>query len=143
LRSRISSLRTEPREVHGGGEFPIVINTATGGTAAYSIEYKDYGVRLNFKPKISSNGEIYLQVYQEVSELDFANAVVLQGFRIPALKTRKAESGLQLADGQTFVLAGSSTTRCRRRYPSFRSWGISRSWGPCSGTRGTRTTRPS
>jgi len=89
-----------------GGEFPIVINTATGGTAAYSIEYKDYGVRLNFKPKISSNGEIYLQVYQEVSELDFANAVVLQGFRIPALKTRKAESGLQLADGQTFVLAG-------------------------------------
>lgn len=89
-----------------GGEFPIVINTATGGTAAYSISYKDYGVRLNFQPKISSNGEIYLTVSQEISELDYANAVVLQGFRVPALKTRKAESGLQLADGQTFVLAG-------------------------------------
>ena len=47
-----------------------------------------------------------LQVSQEVSELDFANAVILSGFRIPALKSRKAESGLQLADGQTFVLAG-------------------------------------
>ena len=89
-----------------GGEFPIVINTATGGTAAYSIEYKEFGVRLGFLPKISPNGEVYLRISQEVSELDFANAVVLQGFRIPALKTRKAESGLQLADGQTFVLAG-------------------------------------
>ena len=89
-----------------GGEFPIVINTATGGTAAYSVQYKDYGVRLNFKPKISPNGEIYLLVSQEVSELDYANAVVLQGFQIPALKTRRAEAGLQLADGQTFVLAG-------------------------------------
>jgi len=89
-----------------GGEFPIVINTATGGTAAYSVTYKEFGVRLNFHPRISSNGEIYLTVSQEVSELDYANAVVLQGFRIPALKIRKAESGLQLADGQTFVLAG-------------------------------------
>ena len=89
-----------------GGEFPIVINTATGGTAAYSITYKEFGIRLNFRPKISSNGEIYLDVSQEVSELDYENAVVLQGFRIPALKIRKAESGLQLADGQTFVLAG-------------------------------------
>jgi pilus assembly protein CpaC len=89
-----------------GGEFPIVINTATGGTAAYSVVYKDYGVRLNFQPKISPNGEIYLTISQEVSELDYTNAVILQGFRIPALKTRKAEAGLQLADGQTFVLAG-------------------------------------
>jgi pilus assembly protein CpaC len=89
-----------------GGEFPIVINTASGGTAAYSVTYKDYGVRLSFLPKISPNGEIYLHVSQEVSELDYANAVLLQGFRIPALKIRKAESGLQLADGQTFVLAG-------------------------------------
>jgi len=79
-----------------GGEFPIVINTATGGTAAYSVTYKEFGVRLNFQPKISSNGEIFLTVSQEVSELDYANAVTLQGFRIPALKIRKAEAGLQL-----------------------------------------------
>lgn len=89
-----------------GGEFPIVVNTATGGTAAYSVQYKDYGVRLSFQPKISPNGEIYLNVTQEVSELDYANAVILQGFQIPALKSRRAQSGLQLADGHTFVLAG-------------------------------------
>ena len=89
-----------------GGEFPVVISTGSTGTSSFSVVYKEYGIRLNFHPKISSNGEIYLNVYQEVSELDFANAVVLSGFRIPALKSRKAESGLQLADGQTFVMAG-------------------------------------
>ena len=102
-----------------GGEFPIVINTATGGTAAYSVTYKEFGIRLNFHPKISSNGEIYLNVSQEVSELDYANAVVLQGFRIPALKIRKAESGLQLADGQTFVLAGLLDNKVSREVSKF------------------------
>jgi len=89
-----------------GGEFPIVVATGAGASASYTIYYKDYGVQLVFKPQISPTGEIHLYVKQEVSELDYANAVILQGFRIPALKTRKAESGLQLADGQTFVLAG-------------------------------------
>jgi pilus assembly protein CpaC len=89
-----------------GGEFPVVISTGSTGTSSFSVVYKEFGVRLVFQPKISSNGEIYLHVLQEVSELDFANAVILSGFRIPALKTRKTEAGLQLADGQTFVLAG-------------------------------------
>ena len=102
-----------------GGEFPIVINTASGGTAAYSVTYKDYGVRLSFLPKISPNGEIYLHVSQEVSELDYANAVLLQGFRIPALKIRKAESGLQLADGQTFVLAGLLDNKVSKQVSKF------------------------
>jgi pilus assembly protein CpaC len=61
---------------------------------------------LNFEPKITPTGEIYLKLYQEVSELDFANGVIMSGFTIPAVKQRKAETGLQLADGQTFVLAG-------------------------------------
>jgi len=89
-----------------GGEFPVVISTGSTGTSSFSVTYKEFGVQLVFRPRISPNGEIYLNVSQEVSELDYANAVILQGFRIPALKTRKAESGLQLADGQTFVLAG-------------------------------------
>jgi len=102
-----------------GGEFPVVINTASGGTAAYSVTYKDYGVRLSFQPKISPNGEIFLHVYQEVSELDYANAVLLQGFRIPALKIRKAESALQLADGQTFVLAGLIDNKVSKQVSKF------------------------
>ena len=89
-----------------GGEFPVVINTSNGGTVGPSVTYKEFGVRLSFLPKIAPNGEINLKIAQEVSELDFANAVTLTGFRIPALRTRKAESSLQLADGQTFALAG-------------------------------------
>lgn len=89
-----------------GGEFPIVYNTANGGTGGTSVIYKEFGVRLNFQPKITPNGEIQLKIYQEVSELDFTNSVVLTGFRIPSLKSRKAESSLQLGDGQTFALAG-------------------------------------
>lgn len=89
-----------------GGEFPVVYTTATGSASSVSVTYKEFGVRLNFQPRIAPNGEIYLKIAQEVSELDFANAVLLSGFRIPALKSRKAESSVQLADGQSFVLAG-------------------------------------
>ena len=89
-----------------GGEFPVVYSTSGSSGSSVSVTYKEFGVKLGFQPKISPNGEIFLQVSQEVSELDFANAVILSGFRIPALKSRKAESGLQLGDGQTFVLAG-------------------------------------
>lgn len=89
-----------------GGEFPVVFNASNGGSSSTSVVYKEFGVRLNFQPKIAPNGEIHLKIAQEVSELDFANAVVLSGFRIPALRSRKAESSLQLADGQTFALAG-------------------------------------
>jgi pilus assembly protein CpaC len=89
-----------------GGEFPVIISTSSGGGTSPTVVYKEFGVKLNFEPKISPNGEIFLNVSQEVSELDFANGVILSGFRIPALKSRKAQAGLQLADGQTFVLAG-------------------------------------
>jgi pilus assembly protein CpaC len=89
-----------------GGEFPVVYNTANGGTSGTTVMYKEYGVRLQFQPKIAQNGEIHLKVFQEVSELDFANGVIMTGFRIPATRNRKAESSLQLADGQTFALAG-------------------------------------
>jgi len=89
-----------------GGEFPVVIASAAGAGAAATIQYKEFGVRLSFEPKIASNGDIYIKLAQEVSELDFANGIAISGFQIPALKSRKAESGLQLADGQTFVLAG-------------------------------------
>ncbi len=98
-----------------GGEFPVVFNTSAGGSSAFSIVYKEFGVKLGFQPKISPNGEIYLHVSQEVSELDFANAVILSGFRIPALKSRKAESALQLGDGQTFVLAGLIDNKVQRQ----------------------------
>jgi len=98
-----------------GGEFPIVTLSAAGTGAAASITYKEYGVKLNFKPYIASNGDIFIQVMQEVSELDFVNAVTISGFVVPAIRTRRAESGVQLADGQTFVLAGLLDTKTLKK----------------------------
>ncbi|HEU5361474.1 MAG TPA: pilus assembly protein N-terminal domain-containing protein [Nitrospiria bacterium] len=98
-----------------GGEFPVVTASAAGSGAAASVDYKEFGISLSFKPKIASNGDIYMKINQEVSELDFANGIAISGFQLPALRTRKAESGLQLADGQTFVLAGLLDNKLTRK----------------------------
>jgi hypothetical protein len=87
-----------------GGEFPVPI--AQGGQSnAISVQYKEFGVRLNFTPTVIGN-RVHLKVRPEVSTLDFANGVLLQGFRIPALSTRRTETELELMDGQTFAIAG-------------------------------------
>jgi len=88
-----------------GGEIPIPIAQGTGGNVAISIQYKEFGIRLSFTPEITGN-RVHLKVKPEVSTLDFGNAVALQGFRIPALSTRRTETQLELADGQTFAIAG-------------------------------------
>jgi pilus assembly protein CpaC len=88
-----------------GGEFPVPIAQGTGGNVAISVQYKEFGVRLNFTPVIHGD-RVHLKVRPEVSTLDFANGVMLQGFRIPALSTRRTETELELQDGQTFAIAG-------------------------------------
>lgn len=88
-----------------GGEIPIPIAQGTGGNVAISVQYKEFGVRLNFTPTVTGS-RVHLKVRPEVSTLDFSNAVVLQGFRIPALSTRRTETELELMDGQTFAIAG-------------------------------------
>jgi pilus assembly protein CpaC len=91
-----------------GGEYPVpVVQGGAAGTAAsVTIEFKEYGVRLNFKPTIVDEDHIRLELEPEVSVLDFANGVRLQGFIIPALRTRRAKTGVELRDGQSFALAG-------------------------------------
>jgi hypothetical protein len=69
------------------------------------VQFKEFGIRLNFTPVVNGN-RVHLKVRPEVSTLDFTNAVVLQGFRIPALSTRRTETELELNDGQTFAIAG-------------------------------------
>ena len=88
-----------------GGEFPVPIAQGAGNNVAISVQYKEFGVRLNFTPVIRGD-RVHLKVRPEVSTLDFANGVVLQGFRIPALSTRRTETELELQDGQTFAIAG-------------------------------------
>ena len=88
-----------------GGEFPVPIAQASGGAVAITVMYKEFGIRLNFTPIVNGN-RVHLKVRPEVSTLDFANAVMLNGFRIPALSTRRTETELELQNGQTFAIAG-------------------------------------
>jgi pilus assembly protein CpaC len=87
-----------------GGEIPVP--TVQGGTiGAVSVTYKEYGIRLNFTPTVAGD-TIRLHVRPEVSTLDFPNGILLSGFRIPALSTRRGETDVELRDGQTFAMAG-------------------------------------
>ncbi len=89
-----------------GGEFPIPIAQGTGGSVAIAVQFKEFGVRLSFTPTVVGGDRVHLKVRPEVSMLDFNNAIELQGFRIPALSTRRTETELELRDGQTFAIAG-------------------------------------
>jgi pilus assembly protein CpaC len=90
-----------------GGEYPVPIIQGGGGDKAMiTIVFKEYGVRLNFKPTIIDEDHIRLELEPEVSTLDFANGVKFDGFLIPGLRTRRAHTGVELRDGQSFALAG-------------------------------------
>jgi pilus assembly protein CpaC len=89
-----------------GGQFPFPIVQPGQGFTAVTISFKDFGVRLDFTPVIMPNGNIHLQVSPEVSTLDFADALTISGFTVPALSTRRADTEFELQDGQSFVIAG-------------------------------------
>ncbi len=89
-----------------GGQFPFPIVQPGAGFTAVTISFKEFGVRLEFTPVITPNGSIHLTVAPEVSTLDFANALTISGFTVPALSTRKAETEFEVQDGQSFVIAG-------------------------------------
>jgi pilus assembly protein CpaC len=86
-----------------GGEFPVPV--VQGATGTVTVQFKEFGIRLTFRPTIAGD-TIRLKVRPEVSTLDFANGVSLGGFRIPALTTRRAETDVELRDGQSFAIAG-------------------------------------
>lgn len=89
-----------------GGEFPIPVPQGSGGGTVVTIEYKPFGVGLAFTPVVLSNGKISMQVAPEVSDLDFTTGVALQGFIIPSITTRRVATTVELADGQSFAIAG-------------------------------------
>ena len=86
-----------------GGEFPVPV--VQGATGTVSILFKEFGIKLTFTPTIAGD-TIRLKVLPEVSSLDFANGITLQGFRVPALITRRAQTDVELRDGQSFAIAG-------------------------------------
>jgi len=89
-----------------GGEFPFpVVQAGTTGNAV-TIQFREFGVRLTFTPTIMEDNVIRLKVAPEVSSLDFSNALTISGFLVPALSSRKAQTEIELRDGQSFAIAG-------------------------------------
>jgi pilus assembly protein CpaC len=93
-----------------GGQFPFptITTTPTGGATApvVTVQFKPFGVRLDFTPTVTPQGAIDLKVAPEVSSLDYGNAVTLDGFLIPAISQRRADTEVVLRDGESFAIAG-------------------------------------
>jgi pilus assembly protein CpaC len=90
-----------------GGEFPYpVIQGSNGGFTSVTIQFRPYGVQLEFTPYVHPDGSIRLRVNPEVSALDYTNAVKISGYTIPAISTRKADTEIELKDGQSFAISG-------------------------------------
>lgn len=89
-----------------GGEFPVPVIQGGANVGAVTIMFREFGVRLTFNPQITEHGTIKMYVKPEVSTIDVANAVTVSGFTIPALSTRRVETNIELAEGQSFVIGG-------------------------------------
>ena len=102
------ALSGEEASFLAGGEFPIPVVQGTGGSGGLSvtIEFKEFGVGLRFKPLVLGNGEIQLAVKSEVSEISDIGSVEIQGFQVPSIATRRTDTTLNLRSGQTFAMAG-------------------------------------
>lgn len=99
----LTALSGETADFLAGGEFPIPINQGLGTT---TIEYKNFGVSLAYTPTVLANGRISMRVRPEVSELSSAGSVTLNGFQVPALTIRRAETTVELGSGESFMIAG-------------------------------------
>jgi pilus assembly protein CpaC len=109
-----------------GGQFPypIVQSTTTGGSVApvITVQFKPFGVSLDFTPTVLPDGSIHLEVSPEVSSLDYTNAATLQGYQIPALTTRRADTEVILKEGESFAIAGlidNRVTQTLSKLPGF------------------------
>jgi pilus assembly protein CpaC len=89
-----------------GGEFPFPIVQGGSASNAVTVQFKEFGVKLKFLANIQENGDIRLKVSPEVSSLDYANGLTLSGFRVPGLSTRRADTEVDLRNGQSFAISG-------------------------------------
>ena len=99
----LTALSGETAEFLAGGEFPIPLSQGLGTT---TVQYKNFGVSLAYSPIVLANGRISIRVRPEVSELSTQGAVQIDGFTIPALTVRRAETTVELGSGQSFMIAG-------------------------------------
>jgi len=93
----------ETAEFHAGGEFPVPVPQ---GNQTVTVEFRDFGITLNFTPVVNAHQSIHLRVLPIVSEVDFSNAVQVGGFVVPGLTSRSAETTVEIGNGQTIAIAG-------------------------------------
>ncbi len=89
-----------------GGEFPVPVMQGGGNSGAVTVQFREFGIRLTFTPQLTPNKTVKMYVKPEVSTIDIAHGVTVSGFNIPALATRRMETNIELAQGQSFVIAG-------------------------------------
>lgn len=99
-----------------GGEFPFPSDAGDGAT---DIEWKEFGVSLNFTPTVLGEGNLSMRINPEISELDFSNATVQNGFLIPGLETRRMSTVVEVKDGQSFAIAGLLKNVVREKITKF------------------------
>jgi pilus assembly protein CpaC len=103
----ITTLSGQKASFLSGGEFPFpVVQGSSGGTTSITIQFRSYGVKLEFTPIVNDDETIQLKVMPEVSALDFTNAVTISGYTIPAIATRRADTQVELRSGQSFAISG-------------------------------------
>jgi pilus assembly protein CpaC len=103
----ITTLSGQKASFLAGGEFPFpVVQGSSGGLTSITIQFRPYGVKLEFTPVVNDDGTIQLKVAPEVSALDYTNAVTISGYTIPAISTRRADTQVELRDGQSFAISG-------------------------------------
>ena len=103
----ITTLSGQKASFLSGGEFPFpVVQGGSGGLTSITIQFRSFGVKLEFTPIVNDDGTILLKVSPEVSALDYTNAVTISGYTIPAISTRRADTQVELRDGQSFAISG-------------------------------------
>ncbi len=102
----VLAINGQPASFVAGGEFPFPVVQGGAASGSVTIQFREYGVRINFLPVVTPRGTIRLQVAPEVSSLDYSNALQFEGFTIPALATRRVQTQVELESGQSFVIAG-------------------------------------
>lgn len=126
-----------------GGQIPVPIARGSGDSAQLTVEWKDFGIGLKFTPTIVDADNISIKVNSEVSELSDIGSARLGGYLIPSISTRRVETTVNLAAGQSFAIAGLFNERSSRRLEQFPGWAASPSLANCSGRGHSATARPS
>lgn len=113
----------KPASFLAGGEFPFpTLQGGGSGVGQVTIQFRDFGIKLNFTPTVTPRGTIRLKVNPEVSSLDYANGLTVSGFTVPGLTTRRVDTEVELKDGESFVIAGllnNQITEQLSRMPGF------------------------